>query len=831
MLLRSLVLLLAFFLLTTGTARAQVPRGEQPTAGVYNPTLGIVSDSDASATEKNPALLGWLKSWSGVFLHTELDPNLRVGGRGDGLFVATPLPLLRSLSVGAAFQSVRPPYSFPYADSEKLSLAVAWHFVPPLSFGFTYAHVWGQHGPTVAGIDTLDLALTMRARWLGAALVVHDVNSPTLTGLPIERIYEPELAVRPFGTDALELAVALRIGEQSRDVNPRVRLWFSPMRGLHVKTDVEVKREDDLAGMPEYDVRVAMGLQLDLEHFGASAYALFGSDSGLNRTHGVSVAARVSGERYPALWAGPVHLEKVLLGPGLTGRKLAAMLLHLRALERDRSVAGVLVVLGELDGGLATAEELRSALLRLRHAKKHVFVYFADTTTKGYYVATAAERLFLDPGGGIRLTGLTQTVLFYRGFGDKIGVRADFVKIAEYKSAPEAYTRTGSSEPAREQREQLLDDTYGNLVEGIAASRRVTPERAKQWIDAGPYTAMEALRAGLVDEVKTGDELDDALALQLGRRVALHDPPKSPVRQRDWMQPKLAVIHVEGDIVDGKSYEIPLLGLKFVGLQSLLPAIVNAREDGRVKAIVLRVSSPGGSALASDLIARELERTRAVKPVVCSLGDLAASGGYFVAAPCGRIFAAPSTLTGSIGIFTGKFDVSGLAQKLGVSLERYERGTHASVESLWRAYTDEERALTMEKLRYYYGRFVDAVARGRGLTATQVDAIGRGHVWSGRSALQRGLVDEYGGLGDAIAWAKQKAGLRADQPVEVVDSPEEPSLLTTLLGLLGFGQESKAPEPLMLIPGVADLARALPGSLLVEPNVPQARLDGWVELR
>jgi protease-4 len=812
------------------------PCGETPTVGVYNPTLGVVSDADASAVEKNPALLGWLKSWSGVFLDSETHlghPDSTVGGTGTGLFLATPLPLLRALSVGAGFQSLRPPDTFPYQNSEKLSLAVAWHIMGALSFGFSWAHVWGQHGPSSEGIDTLDLSLTMRARWLGAGLVVHDVNQPYFAGLPVQRVWEPEIVYRPFGTDVLELAVAVRVGERREDVDPRFRLWFSPMRGLHIKTDVEWKRDVDGDGIPENDVRVAMGVQLDLEHIGVSGYGLFGTQSGLVRGNGFTLAARVSGERYPAVWAGPIHLEKVQLGPGITGRKLGAMIVHLRALERDRSIAGVLVVLGDLDGGLATAEELRAALLRLRRAGKHVLVYLADTTTKGYYVAAACERIYLDPAGGLRLTGLSQTVLFYKGFGDKIGVRADFVKIAEYKSAPEAYTRTGSSEPAREQRELYLDDTYGNIVDGIAATRHVTADRVKQWIDRGPYTAVEALRAGLVDEVKTGDELDDALALQLGRHVALHDPPTTPQRYDDWMQPRIAVIHVDGDIVDGKSYSVPILDLKFVGLQSLLPAIIKAREDGRIKAIVLRVDSPGGSALASDLLARELERTKAVKPVVCSMGDLAASGGYFISAPCQRIFAAPSTLTGSIGIFTGKFDVSGLAAKLGVSFERYERGTHASTESMWRPYTDEERASTLEKLRYYYGRFVDAVARGRGLTATQVDAVGRGHIWSGRSALTRGLVDELGGLGDAIAWAKQRAHLRAEQPVELVEMPDEPSLLSTLLGLLGIDLSLKAtaPEALTLVPGVRELARAIPGSLLVEPNVPHARLDGWLELR
>jgi protease-4 len=828
---RAFVLLL---LLAANTARAQIPAGEPPTPGVYNPTLGIVSDADASAVEKNPALLGWLKSWSGVFLATEiLDRNSVVGGTGEAIFLATPVPLLSSLVVGAGLQYLRPPVSFPYADQGKLNLAVAWRVFPALSFGLDYAHLWSQRGPN---LDTLDLSITMRARWLGAALLVRDVNQPLFDGLPIQREWIPDVAVRPFGTAALELALGAIIGERRGNVNPLFRMWFSPVRGLTVKTEVQWRRDTDLDGTEVSDVRAALGLQLDLEHIGVGGYALFGTNRHRTEGNGFTISARISGERYPALWAGPIHLQKLQLGPGITDRKLTEMLMKLHALERDRGVAGVLVILGELDGGWATVEELRAALLKLRHAGKHVFIYLADTTTRGYYVASAGERIFLDPAGGLRLTGLSSSTLFYKGLGDKIGVQADFVKIGEYKSAPEAYTRTGPTEPARRQREAFVQDTYDNLVNGIAVARHVTPERVRQWIDRGPYTATEALRAGVVDEVKMGDELEDSLTGLLGRRIALKDPPHTPARGRAWMDPKIAVINVMGDIVDGKSYEIPILGMKFVGLQSLLPAIQKARDDGRIKAIVIRVDSPGGSALASDLLARELDRTKEVKPVVCSFGDLAASGGYFLAAPCQRIYAAPSTLTGSIGIFSGKFDVSGLAAKLGVTFELYERGTHASIESMYRPYSEDERKLLLEKLRYYYGRFVDAVARGRGLSRDQVDAIGRGHIWSGRAAQIRGLVDEFGGVTEAIAEAKRRAHLHVDEPVEIVEMPDEPSLLGTLLGLFGIELHASAKEDpvakaLATVPGLRELLAGVPGSVILEPSVPQARMEEMVIVR
>jgi len=230
----------------------------------------------------------------------------------------------------------------------------------------------------------------------------------------------------------------------------------------------------------------------------------------------------------------------------------------------------------------------------------------------------------------------------------------------------------------------------------------------------------------------------------------------------------------------------------------------------------------GGSALASELVSREIFATRGVKPVICSMGDLAASGGYFVAAGCDTIYAEPMTITGSIGIFYGKFDVSGLLGKLGVTTETRTRGAHADAESYFRPYTDDERKVLLEKLRYMYGRFVGAVAEGRNLTRTQVDDVGRGHVWTGAQARPIKLVDKMGGLGDALDEAKRRIGLAPDAKVTIYQLPNSPrSLFGALGGLLG----ATARQPTLLdLPAIQSLVRAVPGSVLAAPEVPQARL-------
>ncbi len=811
--------------LTATPAIAQVlPQGEPPTAGVHNPTLGVAGEGDASAIERNPALLGTLRSWSGVYLHSELDRNQVVGGRGDGFFIASPIPYLDFLSVGAAVQLIRPPNRFPFGSVEKLSLSLAWRALPTLSFGATYAHVFSDHTPVQSGLDTLDLGLAFRQRHFAVGLVIHDVpgsHAGGSGGVLLQRVFEPELAMRPLGRGTLEFAAALRVGERRSDIDPRFRIWVSPLRGLAIKTELEWRRDLNLDGIAENDLRLSMGLEFNFAHFGLSGFGLWGRDEGTVQGHGFTLAARVSGERYPSLWGGPLYFEKILLTEKLDERALAKLLSHLRHLERDRSLEGVLLVIGDFQSGWASAEELRQAFVRLRKAGRHVFVYTAETNTKGYFIAAAAERIFQDPAGGIRLRGLSATQLFFKGTGDLLGVRADFVKIAEYKSWPEKVTRASSSDEAKQQRNDLLDDIYSQLVDGISVGRKIGAEAARKLIDSGPYTAAEALSHKLVDDLRSADELEDTISDSLGRTITLRDPPKSPAHPPSWHPPEIAVLFVDGDIVDGKSQVIPLIDRRMSGAETLLPIIDQVRDNPNVRALVLRVNSPGGSSLASDLVARALERVRAEKPVVCSFGDVAASGGYFIATPCSRIFAEPSTITGSIGIFTGKIDISGLLGKLGVTFEETDRGKHASMDSWFRLYTDEERAQILQKLRYYYNRFVATVARGRHLTEPEVDRIGRGHVWSGTRALGHKLVDQFGSLQDAVAYAGRLARISPDD-VEVVPLPAEPSLFSQVLSL--FGIETKNDLSLVL-PLLRETLRALPTSVLVAPSIPQARLD------
>jgi len=307
-------------------------------------------------------------------------------------------------------------------------------------------------------------------------------------------------------------------------------------------------------------------------------------------------------------------------------------------------------------------------------------------------------------------------------------------------------------------------------------------------------------------------------------------PVESPstTRADRWEHPRVAVIYVDGDITDGASKIIPLVGQKTAGGETLVKAISEAREDPSIGAIILRIDSPGGSALASELIAREVFATRGVKPILCSMSNLAASGGYFAAAGCDLIFAEPMTITGSIGIFFGKFDLSGLLKKVGITIDTFKRGARSDAESMFRPYTDVERVALLDKLRYSYGRFVAAVAEGRGLTKDAVDAAGRGHVYSGDQAKPLRLVDRLGGLGDALDEARARMHL---PPHAKIDLEELPKIPTSLLGVIGnLFTRAPAELPLSELPVFKALVRGVPPSLLVEPDAAQMRLPYVLEL-
>jgi len=518
----------------------------------------------------------------------------------------------------------------------------------------------------------------------------------------------------------------------------------------------------------------------------------------------------------------PDHIERVELSGAIGLRELTSLVARLRAISRDPTAKALIVTFDSAEGGWATLEELRTEILAVKAAGKKVFAYMVSGTGRDYFIASAAHKIYVDPAGGVRLVGMAGTTMFFRGAFQQIGVDAQFEKIAEYKSAPEQFTQTGPSEAATKMNNAIYDGLWDRWVAAVADGRKLSKDEVKQLVDNGPYTAGDLAKdQKLVDAVAAPDKIAELVMKEIGRVIGVARPPVE--RPSKWRHPQVAVIYIEGDITDGASRSIPLVGSKLAGSQTLVGAIAAARANPDIGAIILRIDTPGGSALASELISREVFATRGVKPILCSFSDVAASGGYFIAAGCDTIFAEPMTITGSIGIFFGKFDVSGLASKLGISTTIYKRGARSDTESYFRPYTEQERAVLLDKLRYMYGRFVGAVAEGRGMKKDEVDAVGRGHVYTGEQAKAARLVDRHGGFGDALDEAKRRMKLSPGARVQLVELPQVPSSLLGALGSL-LGAREEASVSVTDLPMVKELVRGIPPSILVGPEGAQARL-------
>lgn len=437
----------------------------------------------------------------------------------------------------------------------------------------------------------------------------------------------------------------------------------------------------------------------------------------------------------------------------------------------DPSIGAVILTIDSPKLGWARLEEMRRAIARVRQTGKLTLAYLHGPVSNGeYYLATAADRIVTAPVSTTDLVGLKAEVTFVKRLLDKVGVRADMEHIGEYKNASDLLTRTKMSEAHRAALNRLLDDLDGVWVNEMAHARGVTPDRVRQWIAHGPYVSVDAQADGLIDGVAYADELDSLVRNEtgrFGRNIGGRQLASRRYYPRCWgSPPRVAVICAEGTIMDGQDREEFLVG-DVMGAGTIRDALRQARHDRHVKAIVLRVNSGGGSVFASDEIWREVSRTVGHKPITVSFADEAASGGYYIACAADSIFALPETITGSIGIISGKLDMSGLYDKIGFDKEVLTRGRYADLLGTTRSFDDQERAIIKDQMARAYQRFVDLVAEGRKLSPDSVNAIGQGRVWSGTAARDMGLVDRFTDLHGAIEASARMAGVKPGEQVEV----------------------------------------------------------------
>ena len=483
--------------------------------------------------------------------------------------------------------------------------------------------------------------------------------------------------------------------------------------------------------------------------------------------------------------------------PSFFEKRPAPLRVLVESLDRaagDPKVTSVVLRVSFLpDVGWGRVQELRDAIVRFRKSGKPAYAHLEFCGNKEYYLATACTKIYAVPTAIMDVTGLRSETTFFKKTLDKLGVQAQFEGVGKYKNAPNQFTETGFTPPHREQMDALLDSLYGNYVAGLQSGRNKTPEQVQAMIDNGPYDGQQALKAGLVDELVYDDQLRDRL--KDGMPLA---PGKYAKQSRGFgfdQRPKVALVYAVGDIIPGESQGGPFGG-QFAGSDTVAAALRHARKDSDIKAIVLRVDSPGGSGTASDVIWREVVLAKKSKPVIVSMGDLAASGGYYIAMAADAIVAQPTTITGSIGVFGGKFSLHGLYDKLGMSKEILTRGQHADLFSAYRPWNDEERVKYRSLMVAFYQDFVTRVAEGRKKSYEDIDAIAQGRVWTGSEALGNGLVDRLGGLDVALDLAKERARIGKDAEVNLVVLPERKGFLETILERQEDGTEAMTALPL-----------------------------------
>ncbi len=472
-----------------------------------------------------------------------------------------------------------------------------------------------------------------------------------------------------------------------------------------------------------------------------------------------------------------------VLGQVTGGVRAQTVRSYVDALHRaktDSRITSVLIAPTHIDSPYwGKLQEIRDAILDFRTSGKRVNAFLEEGGDREYYLATACDHIFLVPTTSLDVKGVVSYQLFLRGTLDKIDAVADFEKIGEYKTAPNQLTERTLTPAHREMAESLNRDMFEQFVRAIAEGRRKRVEDVRALVDQGPFLPPQAVRAGLVDGLAYEDQLDDRGAISKTARVEGDDYVRARFRSGlGRSAPRIAVVYISGVITSGDSGFDPLNG-SVAGSRALVKAIRAARADPRVRAIVLRIDSPGGSSIASDVIWRELVVTRDEKqnrPLVASMSDLAASGGYYVAAAAEQIVAQPATLTGSIGIFGGKIVTGGTYARLGASIETLSIGRNAEMESPVRPFNESERQKLREELKAFYDQFTAKVALSRKMPVARVDALGRGRVWTGLQAKANGLVDQLGGLDRAIALAKQRAGIAPGAEVEVVNYPPRKTL-------------------------------------------------------
>ncbi len=733
------------------------------------PQNSVAVTSDALSSFFNPAGLSFVRGLDGYYLRTYYGDSKK----DDAIFIAA-----GAHAFSTEFANTTDGIIF-----RRYTLADGFRLTDRLHFGMGYSW-YTSDDENYDALAMWQMGAIYRRQHLSIGAVARNLNypryilwgnkSPLKIGTEkLKRAYDVGIALRPLNSNLITLSVDARHYEDDKvwhegwDVN--YMLEIVPVQGILMRGSVN----DDKS------FNVCVGVNFTRIGFGT--YNTFNAE----KEHQDGV--------------GYVHLSKGMQSPRYIRRRVLVeadineIKSTLRRAKDDKEVKGAILKLRGTDYGIGRLQEIRDTILDFKATGKKTICYMESCSTGNYLLASACDKIILHPSGEVRLTGIRAEVTFFKGILDKLGVRADIEHIGEYKSASELLTREEMSKAHRESLNSILDDLFDQITQAIAQGRNWSVEEVKRKIDQAPYTAKESLNANLADVLAYKDEIYYIAEGVVGKRCSVVKAKsyQSQLANNEWYNPphKIAVIYAEGTIVTGNSFSEPFTGTNIMGSDTISEAIEIAGEDNSIKAIVLRIDSGGGLVLASDIIWRQLMLTKGKKPIIVSMGDTAASGGYYIAAPADVIIAEPGTITGSIGVISGKYSLKGLYNKLGIKKEIEKRGKHADFYSNYGDYPEEERQIVKRQIKQIYDDFVSKVADGRNMSHAEVNEIGRGRVWTGNQAKKNGLVDKLGGFDLAMEIAKERAGLKATDEIRIVPFPK-PSLFSKYFGYI------QTPSPL-----------------------------------
>ena len=737
------------------------------------PTSAALVD-DATAPLVNPAGLARMPGLQLFYLH---ERNLARNQIIDGVYLGQ--SLFGLIDFGFDLEWIRG--TGPSRRRTSFSLALGSEF---LSLGATY-HTFSSEDPNLDALSTWDIGMVSRPmRYFSLAAAIKNLDAPSHGGLGFNRQYDFALGLRPLG-ERYSFAVDYLLFDLPSGSNHRLQYTVQAelLKGLLVGAGLS-------HGFKGEDVLFQASLTLNTSHLGVT-YAGGGSSAGADHI----IVARLSSQRYPSI-ASPQRKFALVDVTDMTKGSSSALaflgitevdpyLRLMRLLDgvlRDPELAGLVIKIDNLtEVGLGRSEELRRTLLRMRAAGKKVIAVVLTAGDSEYLIASGADKVFAVPESTLLINGFSVSPIYLGTAMSKLGVSWEVARVGAYKNAPDFFTRSGMSPEERETINAYLDSDVSTFEAALSSTRQISPAKIKAVWSEGLVTPAKAKDLGLIDDIIMPEEIESRVRdlapgtlYEAGYRPGL-------IRDDRWGDRRqIAIVPVIGTIASGRSQEDPLGLAKIAGAESVVRALRRAQDDPLVAAIVLRVDSGGGDGLASDLMYRAVLEAKKRKPVIASMGDVAASGGYYAAMGADQVFAEPTTITGSIGVFLVKPVLNPLAEKLGIHHETLKRGDLSNFLNLLDPWTPQERVAAQQWVNAFYDSFITEVSRSRKMTKEQVDAIARGRVWSGIDAKQKGLVDQMGGLLEAIDAARERARISSSEDLELTIIGEPHGLMGSL---------------------------------------------------